>query len=158
MRKLETKKFKEKNSLCYWWKIKNPLRIITNFLIIEISKYLPSLTLKRFLLRLTGMKIGKDVCIGLGAMFDIFFPELIEIRDNSIIGYNALILSHEFLIDEFRKGKTIIGKNVMIGANSTILAGVEIGDNATVSACTFVNDNVKKNTWVRGNPMRVVRK
>lgn len=29
------------------------------------------------------------------AMFDIFFPELIEIGDNTIIGYNSTILAHE---------------------------------------------------------------
>ena len=156
-RRLETIKFSEKNSMCYWWRIRNPLRIIVNFIIIELCKYLPSLTVKRVLLRMLGMKVGKNVSIGFGVQFDIFFPELIEIKDNSIIGYNTTLLSHEFLTNKFRKGKIIIGRNVMIGANSTILAGVRIGDNSVISACSFVNRDVPKNRLVRGNPAKVVR-
>lgn len=109
--------------------------------------------LKKDLLKLTGMKIGKDASIGLAAMFDIFYPELIEIGENSIIGYNATILAHEYLITELRTGKVIIGKNVMIGANSTVLAGVNIGDNAMISAATLVDRDVPTNNFAKGNPM-----
>jgi len=59
---------------------------------------------------------------------DVFFPELIEIGDNSIIGFNSTILCHEFLVDEYRLGRVRIGKNVTIGANTTILPGVVIAD------------------------------
>lgn len=141
-----------------WHMAKNPLIVSLNFTAISLSKILPSLALKRFLLRLTGMKIGKDVSIGLGAMFDIFFPELITLGDNCIIGYNATILAHEFLIKEYRTGAVVIGKNALIGANSTILAGVSIGDNAVVSACSLINRDVKSNTFVGGVPAREIRK
>ena len=32
---------------------------------------------------------------------DYFFPELIEIGENSIIGMDTMILTHEFLSDRF---------------------------------------------------------
>jgi acetyltransferase-like isoleucine patch superfamily enzyme len=108
--------------------------------------------------RAIGMRIGKGVSIGLGAMFDIFFPELIEIGDNTVIGYNATFIAHEFLVKEWRTGKVKIGKNVMIGAGAMVLAGVSIGDNATVSAMSLVNRDVRPRTFVEGVPAKVVKK
>ena len=88
------------------------------------------------------------------AMFDIFFPEMVEIDDNSILGYNSTILCHEYLVNEWRKGKVKIGKNVMIGANVTVLPGVIIEDGAVVSACSLVNMDVPENSVVGGVPIK----
>lgn len=101
------------------------------------------------------MKIAPSARVGLAAMFDVFWPEKIEIGENSIIGYNVTILAHEFLIDGLRVGKTIIGKNVLIGANSTVLAGVRIGDGAVVSAMALVNGDVPAGCFAEGVPMRI---
>ncbi len=54
-------------------------------------------------------------------MPDLMFPELISVGDNSIIGYNVTILSHEYLIEEYRLEEVEIGSNVMIRANSLII-------------------------------------
>lgn len=154
MRTLQTKKTEGKNSLAQWAKLRNPLRVMFNFIMIQASRYVPSLRIKRMLLRATGMKVGDGAAIGLMAMFDIFYPELIELGRDCIIGYNATILAHEFVPGELRIGKTIIGREAMIGANATVLAGVEIGAGAIVSAATFVNANVPAGARVCGNPMR----
>jgi acetyltransferase-like isoleucine patch superfamily enzyme len=157
MRKLKSIIKTEKNSLLYWYKVKNPLVVIYNFILIYAAKYLPSLTLKRIIYRLCGIKIGRDVAVGLGVTFDIFFPELIEIDDNTIIGFNTTILAHEFLQKEARVGKVRIGKNVMIGANSTILPGVKIGDDAIISAMSLVNKDVREREVVGGIPIRKIK-
>src|SRR5690625_5712267 len=85
-------------------------------------------------------------------MPDIMIPEKIKVGSNSIIGYNTTILAHEYLIKEYRVGKVIIGDEVMIGANTTILPGVTIGDGAIVSAKTLVHKNVPPGSFVGGNP------
>ncbi len=157
MRKLERFKTENPNSMALWWQAKNPLIVCFNFLIIFICRYLPSLTLKRGLYRLTGMKVGRNVGVGLEATFDIFFPELIEIGDDCVIGYRATVLAHEFLVGEWRKGKTTIGKRVLLGANSTMLAGVTVGDGATVSAMSLVNENVLAGAFVGGIPAKRIK-
>jgi acetyltransferase-like isoleucine patch superfamily enzyme len=157
MRDLEVYSTKGKNPMQYWYKIRNPLRVIINFLTIFICRYLPSLMLKNILYRSLGMKIGKDVSVALMVMFDIFFPEEIEIGSNSVIGYNTTILAHEYLVNEWRKGRVIIGKNVMIGANTTILPGIKIGDGAKISACTLVNKDIAPGAFVGGYPVRNLR-
>ncbi|MDQ0643810.1 acetyltransferase-like isoleucine patch superfamily enzyme [Microbacterium murale] len=50
-----------------------------------------------------------------------------------------------------------IGRNVWIGANATILAGVTIGDDAVVAAASVVTKDVPARTVVVGSPARVVR-
>jgi acetyltransferase-like isoleucine patch superfamily enzyme len=152
MRRLESFRVEGKNSMQHWTRIKNPLRVCLNFAVIYACRFLPSLRLKNALYRLLGMKVGKDVSVGLMAMFDIFFPELIEIGDNTVIGYDATILAHEYLVDEWRRGRVKIGRDVMIGANSTVLAGVSIGDGAMVSACTLVNRDIQAGAFVGGVP------
>jgi acetyltransferase-like isoleucine patch superfamily enzyme len=157
-RRLEKAGFGKKNSMHYMWEKRDFLTVCFNFIVIYASKYVPFLGFKNGLLGATGMKIGKDSSIGLAAMFDIFYPELIEIGENSIIGYNATIIAHEYLIGEMRTGRVLIGKNVMVGANSTILAGVRIGDGAVVSAGTLVDSDVPPNSFAKGNPMAVSEK
>jgi acetyltransferase-like isoleucine patch superfamily enzyme len=125
-----------------------------NFCVVYTCRYLPSVRWKNRLYRMIGAQVGEHVSAGLGATLDIFFPQLIQLGENTIIGYNSVILAHEFLIDELRTGPVKIGKNVMIGANVTILAGVEIGDGATISACSLVNSDVPPGAVFGGVPAR----
>jgi acetyltransferase-like isoleucine patch superfamily enzyme len=48
----------------------------------------------------------------------------------------------------------VIGRDVVIGANCTILPGVVIGDGATVSAHSLVNHDVAPGSVVGGVPAR----
>ncbi|ADU50395.1 hypothetical protein Tmar_0270 [Thermaerobacter marianensis DSM 12885] len=143
-----------RNSLHYWRQAKSLPRVAWNFFVISLCRVLPWFGVKNFLYRRLGMKVGRDVAFGLMAMVDIFWPELIQVGDNSIIGYNTVLLAHEFLIDEYRTGPVVIGRNVMIGANCTVLPGVVIGDGAVVSAHSLVNADVPPGAVVGGVPAR----
>ena len=157
MRRVET--FKSKgihNSLWYWHDIVSPLKVIFNYVCMSLARISPSLQLKNLLYSAMGIRIGEHVSVGLEANMDVFFPELIEIGDNSIIGFNTTILCHEFLVDEYRTGRVLIGKNVTIGANSTILPGVTIEDGSVVSAHSLVNSDVSG--FVGGVPARPLEK
>ncbi|HHX24143.1 MAG: acyltransferase [Tepidanaerobacteraceae bacterium] len=157
MRRVERHQVKEVNSLWLWYKTVNPLKVVINFTVIYIARFVPHLPLKNTLYRFLGMKIGKNVSVGLMVMFDIFFPELIEIGDNTIIGYNSTILAHEYMVKEWGKGKVKIGRDVTIGANVTVLPGIIIGDGATVSACSLVNKDIPDNSFVGGVPVKQLK-
>ena len=158
MRKYKSIPVEGKNSMQHWTSFINPLKVVKNFIIIQMGRYSPSLGFKNFLYRtLLGMKIDKDVSLGLMVMVDVFWPERIKVGENTIIGYNCTLLVHEYLTKEFRLGEIEIGKNVMIGANTTVLPGVKIGDNAIISACSLVNKDVPPNTVVGGVPIRVLK-
>jgi virginiamycin A acetyltransferase len=56
------------------------------------------------------------------------------------------------------KGDTIVGNDVWIGQNATILPGVNIGDGCIIGMNSMVGKNVKPYTIVAGNPAKVIRK
>jgi acetyltransferase-like isoleucine patch superfamily enzyme len=135
-----------------------PLRIVLNYLVIYACKHLPSLALKRWVFRRLGMRLGRGVTIASGVTMDYFFPELIEVGDHTIIGMDAMILTHEFLHDRFRSGAVRIGANCLVGANSTVLAGVTLGDRTTVAAMSLVHKGTPAGAFVGGVPIRVLRR
>lgn len=56
------------------------------------------------------------------------------------------------------KGNTIIGNDVWIGQNVTILPGVKIGDGVIIGANSVVSKDVEPYSIVAGNPIRTIRK
>ena len=55
------------------------------------------------------------------------------------------------------KGDTVIGNDVWIGQNATILPGVHIGDGAIVGANSVVASDVEPYSIVVGNPAKLIR-
>ncbi len=55
------------------------------------------------------------------------------------------------------KGDVIIGNDVWIGYEVTILSGVHIGDGAAIGACSLVSQDVPPYAIVGGNPARIIR-
>ena len=142
------------NSLQHWTSAKSPLRVALNYLVVWIIRVSPSLRLKNWLLARLGVTVGDGVSWGLEATPDVFWPEHITIRDHAIIGYDATLLCHEFLQEEYRVGDVVVGERAMIGAGAIVLPGVEIGDGAQVAANSLVTRDVEPGATVAGVPAR----
>lgn len=56
------------------------------------------------------------------------------------------------------KGDTIIGNDVWIGHNATVMAGVRVGDGAIIAANSTVTKDVPPYTIVGGNPATEIKK
>jgi acetyltransferase-like isoleucine patch superfamily enzyme len=140
------------NSLSRWTEAKSPVRMTVNFLVVWAVRYSPSLKLKRWLLRRLGADIGAGVSFALTATPDVFWPELVTVEDHAIVGYDATILCHEFLHDEYRTGEVVIGERAMIGAGATVLPGVTVGADAKVAANSMVAEDVPPGATVAGVP------
>lgn len=86
----------------------------------------------------------------------------VVIGDDCLIGHNTVIatLNHDLKPSrraDMHPAPVVVGRNVWIGSNVTILPGVTIGDNAVVAAASVVTKDVPENTVVVGSPARVVR-
>ena len=84
------------------------------------------------------------------------------IGDDCLIGHNTVLATLNHDLDPTRRADMhpaviVIGCNVWIGANATVLPGVTIGDNAVIGAASVVTKNVPANAVVVGSPARVVR-
>ncbi|MNC52240.1 Virginiamycin A acetyltransferase [compost metagenome] len=159
MRKVQRYPVEGPNALWQLYRTVSPWKGIKNFIFIQFARYCPILSLKNWIYRrILGMKVGEHTAFGLMVMPDVFFPELITIGQNCVIGYNTTILAHEYLIKEYRLGEVRIGNDVLIGANSTILPGVTIGDGAVVAAGSIVHKNVAPGSFVGGNPLQVLER
>ncbi|MFS3914977.1 acyltransferase [Bacillus australimaris] len=157
MRKTDRYPVKGVNSLRQVYRTVPFLKVVKNFIFIQLARYTPFMGMKNWIYRtFLRMKVGEDTAFALMVMVDLMFPEKITVGRNSVIGYNTTILSHEYLIKEYRLGEVYIGDEVLIGANSTILPGVTIGDGAIVSAGTLVHKDVPAGSFVGGNPMRMI--
>ena len=142
-----------RNSLYDWPSAVNPLTVVVNYLVIVVARVSPSLKFKNWLFRtFLGMQVGTGVTWALESTPDVFWPERIRIEDDAIVGYDATLLCHEFLQDEYRTGDVVVGERAMIGAGAVILPGVTVGADAQVAANSLVTEDVPAGATVAGVP------
>ena len=83
------------------------------------------------------------------------------IEDNVFIGPSVVftnVKSPKALKPVDKKySKTLIKKGVTLGANSTIICGIEIGENAFVGAGSVVTKNIQSDSMWYGNPARKIK-
>jgi len=80
----------------------------------------------------------------------------VVIHGNAKIGENCKIYQGVTIGGRGKSGTPKIGNNVFIGANATILGGVNIGDNAIIGANSLVLKDVQSGTTVVGNPANTI--
>ena len=110
------------------------------------------------------VEIQKDVVIGDNTKIQShsFVCELVTIGSNCFIGHGVM-----FVNDLFQKGgpangdkslwmSTVVGNNVSIGSNATILP-VSICDNVVIGAGSVVTRDIKESGIYAGNPAKKIR-
>ena len=104
--------------------------------------------------------IGKFCAIGKGVEFVMNGANH---RMNSVTTYPFNIFGHGWekctpaLEDLPFKGDTVVGNDVWLGQNVTVLPGVHIGDGAIIGACSVVARDIPPYTVAAGSPCRVLR-
>ena len=123
-------------------------------------------SLRVFLQRLRGVKIGDHVFIGLGCWLDSVMPELITIEDYVSLAGRVIILTHSDPTEPIRNilgeeskvfGPVIIRRGAWIAINAVILPGVTIGENSIVAAGSVVTEDIPANVIAGGVPAKVIR-
>ena len=86
----------------------------------------------------------------------------VTIGDGCQIGHNVVFATLTHGLSPAERTHTypapiVLGKNVWVGSNATILQGVTIGDNAVVAAGAVVTKDVAANTVVGGVPAKFIK-
>ena len=106
------------------------------------------------------IRLGERVFLNAGCRFQD--QGGLEIGDDCLIGHNTVIATLNHDLSPRRRGDlhpspVVIGRNVWIGANVTILPGVTIGEDAVIAAASVVTKDVPVRALVVGSPARVIR-
>jgi len=129
-----------------------PLRGLKNRFLQELARVAPGArTVRVWLHRWRGVKLGKRVWIGYDCILETSRPHSITIGDDAVLSVRALLIAH------FRGAVGItIEDQAFIGPGAIILPNVTIGRGAVVTAGSVVSASVPPMTVVQGNPARVI--
>ncbi len=106
------------------------------------------------------LTIGKNVFINACCNFQD--QGGIIIKDGALIGHKVVMatINHGYAPEKRHwnyPAPIVIGNNVWIGSNATILQGVTIGDNAIVAAGAVVTKDVAPDSIVGGVPAKFIK-
>ncbi len=102
---------------------------------------------KKNLIEISAYQIG-------GGLF-INHPYLITINKGAVLGWNINLHKGVTIGQEnrgVRKGAPMIGDNVWIGVNATIVGKIRIGNDVLIAPNAYVNCDVPDHSVVFGNP------
>ena len=111
-------------------------------------------------LRRMGARIGRDVFLGPSVYVEPDFASLLEIEDGAVLARGVSVVLHDSALNNVagepvRFGRVVFRRNCYIGANTTVLCGVEIGARAIVGACSLVTRSIPPEAVAYGHPARV---
>lgn len=92
-----------------------------------------------------------------------FICEMVTIGDDCFISHGAMFINDKFQDgkpaggDQSKWKKTVIGENVSIGTNATILP-VNICSNVVIGAGAVVTKDIEEPGIYAGNPAKLIRK
>jgi len=132
-----------------------------NRLLQVIALYAPGgRSLKPFLHRLRGVRMGRNVWVGTDCLLETMRPDLLSIGNNVVIGIRCVMIAH---FREMGAGKRtahlptiVIEDDVYIGPGVVMLPNIHIGHGSVITAGSTVNSSVPAMTMVQGNPARPI--
>lgn len=148
------------------------------FLLHLVSLHMPLYTIRKFVFKLAGVKIGRASKVHMGAKF--FNPAGVEIGEDTIIGDRAFLdgrapliigshtdiasevmiynSEHDVNAEDFHaiEAPVEIGDYVFIGPRVVILPGVKVGRGAIIAAGAVVTKDVPDFAIVGGVPAKEI--
>lgn len=134
---------------------------------ISMSSFPLPPSLRVFLQRRRGVKIGKSVFLGMGCWLDSVRPDLITIGDHVSLAGKVTILTHSDPTEPLREilgpssrvfSQVTIKRGAWITINVTILPGVTIGENSIIATGSVVTKDIPPGVIAGGMPAKVLRK
>lgn len=111
----------------------------------------------------TNISIGKNFYTNYNCI--VLDGAKVTFGDNVFIAPNCVFTTAGHAIDVEQRNAgleialpIVVGNNVWIGANVTVLPGVTIGNNTVIGAGSVVNKDIEDGVIAAGNPCKVIRK
>jgi acetyltransferase-like isoleucine patch superfamily enzyme len=124
----------------------------------------PFSSVRAWVLRLCGVRVGSDCYIGFNVICDTNYASLITIGDKVTISHNTSIFAHtatpvkSHLSWIYHDVRAVSIKNgAWIGAHCILLPGVTIGENCMIGAGSVVTKSTDACSVYAGNPCRKIK-
>jgi maltose O-acetyltransferase len=169
MKNIRQKKDFEKN--LYDWFIANE-RFFSKRIKRFLAMYFPDARIRRKFWLATNVKLGENTYLNPNVVVADDYQRnkiLLEIGSNCSIApgivfapisthNNSKILRRMKILNRYEvKKPIIIGSDVWIGANCTIIGGVKIGKCSIIGANSFVNKDIPDYSLAYGSPVQIIK-
>ncbi len=95
----------------------------------------------------------------IGADFHIIHAEgSLSIHPDAVIGDRCGVMHNVTIGTNMGSGAPVIGDDVFVGVNSTVLGAIRIGDRVRIGSNTAVTTNVPSDSIVIGSPAKIYRR
>ena len=113
---------------------------------------------RKFLYRLTGMKIGRGGFIGQNGFLEDLHSENVVLEDDATISFGVTIVAHgpKRNVTRAEDKMVILRRGAYVGAASVLIPGIEIGEKATVGAGSVVTKSIPAGAVAAGAPARIL--
>ena len=109
------------------------------------------------------LAVGNDCYLGRDLFLDL--QDRIVVGDHVTLSHRVMVLTHtdagttplRDVVIPTSQAPVTIHRGAYVGANATLLQGVEVGQGAVVGACALVNKPVPPRAVVVGVPARVIK-
>lgn len=142
---------------------KNIFHGLKNRLLQYVSRFVPgAISVRVWLHRLRGVKIGRGVFIGTDVLIETAHPERVSIGNDVIIGIRCVLIAHfdaQEITTKNNQGtrpSIVIEDDVFIGPGVIILPNVRIGRGSVITAGSVITNSVPQRTMMQGNPAKPV--
>ena len=133
---------------------------VRTFIANNVAAHVPHINthFRKFLYRLTGMKLGKGGFIGQNGFLEDLHSENFIMEDGSTISFGVTVVGHgpKRNITSSADKRIVIRTGAYVGAASVLIPGIEIGEHATVGAGSVVTKSVPPGAVVAGAPARLL--
>ncbi|MFH1506246.1 MAG: hypothetical protein ABIE94_04660, partial [archaeon] len=136
---------------------RNSFRIAYNKFIFKIQRKITPSHFKNWLLKTTGMNVGRDACLPHDMEFDPYFPELIQIGMGCIVG-SKIVRTHKIENKRLTLGKVIVKPRALASGRSILLPGAVVSKNSILNFLSELDKEMPEGELWGGSPAKSIHK
>lgn len=131
----------------------------------RLADWIPGTELRTKVYRASGVRLGEDVFVGEGVLFDKLNPGSIVIGDRSAIGARCIITAHQTVatgsdmrqVYPDKDFRTVIEHDVWLMPGVIVTPGVTIGHHSVIATGAVVHKDVPPYSVVVGGGFRIAK-
>ena len=141
-----------------WWRARSVFKIWYNGILVELSRMMPTSSLRILLYRLMGAKIGKHCHLGKNVIFDHIYGDLVTLEDDVVLEDNVYVDGHSYTMSQTVFGRVLVKKGARVKKGAMLYCGTMIGEEAVIEPYSLAQKEIPPHEIWGGMPSKFIRK